>query len=135
MMQTPVLASSAIVERNGKILLIKRKYEPGIGKWALPGGIVEYGETVEETAVREVKEETGVDIKLERLLGVYNLMVKDEIGNLKKQFVIVCFLSKGLTENLKPDKEVADASWFKPEEIWKLPLVSTTILALKDAGY
>ena len=134
-MQTPILASSAIVERNGKILLIKRKYEPGIGKWALPGGIVEYGETVEETAVREVKEETGVDIKLERLLGVYNLMVKDEIGNLKKQFVIVCFLSKGLTENLKPDEEVADASWFKPEEIWKLPLVSTTILALKDAGY
>ncbi len=135
MRRTPILAASALVKHDGKILLVRRRYEPGVGRWALPGGIVEYGETVEAAAVREVKEETNVDFEIERLLGVYNLILKNEDKTVKKQYVIVCFEGVGKTFQLKPNHEVLDLGWFKPEEIGKLQLVTTTRMALKDAGY
>ncbi|RLG92300.1 MAG: hypothetical protein DRO36_01835 [Candidatus Hecatellales archaeon] len=131
----PILAASALVKRNGKVLLVRRRYEPGSGRWALPGGMVEYGETVEETAKREVKEETNVDVEVEKLLGVYNLILRDEYGRVKRQYVIVCFEGVGKTFKLKPNHEVLDLGWFKPEELDKLQLVTTTRMALRDAGF
>ena len=135
MNKTPIIASSAIVKRGGEILLIKRKYPPGIGKWALPGGHVEYGETVEQAALREVKEETKIDMKIERLLNVYSLILRDENGEIKRHYAIMCFESTYKNSPLQPNCEVEDAGWFKPETLTNLPLVSTTRLAFKDAGY
>ncbi|RLI05849.1 NUDIX hydrolase [Candidatus Bathyarchaeota archaeon] len=135
MKKTPTLASSTLIEQNGKILLIKRKYEPGTGKWALPGGLVEFGETVEEAAIREAKEETGLNIKIKKLLGVYNLITRIKSTKSERQYAIVCFQCVPKSFKLRPNHEVADIGWFKPETIKKLPLVSTTYLALKDAGW
>ena len=137
MKNKPIVASSALVEKNGKILLVKRRFQPHPGWWALPGGIVEYGETVEETAIREIKEETGVDIEIKKLLGVYDLIIRDEIsGKIEKQYAIVCFICECKDEGkIKPNYEVLDAKWFNPEEAKKLQLVPTTRKALEDAGY
>ncbi len=137
MKNKPIVASSALVEKNGKILLVKRRFQPHPGWWALPGGIVEYGETVEETAIREIKEETGVDIEIKKLLGVYDLIIRDKIsGKIEKQYAIVCFICECKDEGrIKPNYEVLDAKWFSPEEAKKLQLVPTTRKALEDAGY
>ncbi|MCX8176381.1 MAG: NUDIX hydrolase [Candidatus Bathyarchaeota archaeon] len=138
MKKRPIVASSALVEKNGKILLVKRRFQPHPGWWALPGGVVEYGETVEETAIREIKEETGLNIEVKKLLGVYDLMVKNEFsGEIEKQYTIVCFVCecKSGEEKLKPNYEVLDVRWFNPEDAKKLQLVSTTRRALEDAGY
>ena len=137
MKNKPIVASSALVEKNGKILLVKRRFQPHPGWWALPGGIVEYGETVEETAIREIKEETGVDIEIKKLLGVYDLIIRDKIsGKIEKQYAIVCFICECRDEGrIKPNYEVLDAKWFSPEEAKKLQLVPTTRKALEDAGY
>ncbi len=71
--QTPILAVDVVVELpSGEIVLIKRKYEPFKGYWALPGGMLEIGETVEQAAIREVREETGLDVSITRLVGVYS---------------------------------------------------------------
>jgi len=98
---------------------------------------VEYGETVEETAIREIKEETGVDIEIKKLLGVYDLIIRDKIsGKIEKQYAIVCFICECKDEGrIKPNYEVLDAKWFSPEEAKKLQLVPTTRKALEDAGY
>ncbi len=78
----PKLAVDVLIadEKKG-ILLIKRKTEPFRGRYALPGGMVEYGETVEKAAVREVKEETGLEVELEGILGVYSEPDRDPRGH------------------------------------------------------
>ncbi|MBI4319104.1 MAG: NUDIX domain-containing protein [Chloroflexi bacterium] len=70
--QSPKLAAAVVVIDNGKVLLNRRDVAPQRGLWSFPSGYVDLGETVEEAAVREVKEETGVDICLDRLVGVYS---------------------------------------------------------------
>lgn len=67
----PTPAVAIILMKNQKILLVKRKYEPCQGAWSLPAGFVEYDETTKETAIREVKEETNLDIEVKELFGVF----------------------------------------------------------------
>lgn len=81
-MKSPVLAVDIIIEYpDGDIVLIKRGIEPFKGMWALPGGHVEVGETVESAAVREAGEETGLLISLEEIIGVYSDPDRDPRGH------------------------------------------------------
>ena len=67
----PMASSDSVVIHNNEILLVKRATKPFKGFWTLPGGIMDPGETIEQTAVREVLEETGAKVKIDRMLGVY----------------------------------------------------------------
>lgn len=87
-MKCITLTVDAIIPYKGRILLIKRKNEPYKDHYALPGGIVEYGETVEEALLREVEEEVGVKGKIYKLTGVYSEPARDPRGH----FVSVCFI-------------------------------------------
>ena len=82
--QTPALTVDIIIELEStaadpEILLIQRKHTPA--GWAIPGGFVEYGETVERAAIREAKEETDLEVRLKRLLGVYSDPARDPRGH------------------------------------------------------
>lgn len=79
--RAPLLAVDGLVMYEGKLVAIKRRYYPHQGLFSLPGGIVEYGETVEEAVVREVKEETGLDVTVEALIGVYSAPDRDPRGH------------------------------------------------------
>ena len=68
----PKVATAMILERDGRVLLVRRGTEPGLGLWSLPGGYVDRGEVVEEAAVREVWEETGLRTEVARLVGVFS---------------------------------------------------------------
>ena len=81
MHRNPALAVDAVIVKNEKILLIKRKLEPHRGRYALPGGFVEYGETVEAALRREVLEETGLVVKIRSLVGVYSDPHRDPRGH------------------------------------------------------
>ena len=69
--QNPVPAAAAILRRDGEILLVQREFEPHAGDWSLPAGFVEWGESPDETAVREAREETGLEVAVRELYGVY----------------------------------------------------------------
>ncbi|HQE72151.1 MAG TPA: NUDIX hydrolase, partial [Methanothrix soehngenii] len=79
--KTPLLAADAVILFQDGIVLIRRNNPPYQGCYALPGGFVEIGETVEEAAIREAREETGLDINLLGLVGVYSDPARDPRGH------------------------------------------------------
>ncbi len=109
---TPLLTVDVLIIYEGRIVLIKRKNPPYRDSFALPGGFVEVGETVEEAAVREAKEETGLDVRLLKLLGVYSDPSRDPRGHT----VSVCYLAIG-SGMLKPDSDAKDTGLFNLNEI------------------
>ena len=68
----PKVAVGVLAERRGRLLLVRRNHEPHLGEWSFPSGYVDAGEVLEEAAVREAKEETGLDVRIERLLGAWS---------------------------------------------------------------
>ena len=107
--KSPKLTVDGIVLRDGKILLIKRKNQPFEGKWALPGGFVEYGEKTENATVREVFEETGLMTKINHLVGVYSDPNRDPRGHTVS---IVYILDIICNEELKSGDDACDAKFF-----------------------
>jgi len=110
------LTVDAIIPYQGKIVVIRRKNEPFKGYYALPGGIVEYGETVEEAVLREVKEETGLDVKIHKLVGVYSDPNRDPRGH----FVSICFITLPVGGELKAGSDAKDIALFSLDNIPKL---------------
>ena len=115
--KSPKLTADGTIVNNHKILLIRRKNEPFKGKWALPGGFVEYGEKVEDAAVREVFEETGLKTKIIDLVGIYSDPNRDPRGHT----VTAVFLLKEQGGKLKEGDDAADAKFF---DINQLPELS-----------
>jgi len=106
----------AVVIENNEILLIKRGIEPFKGKWALPGGHVDYGETVEDAVIREAKEETGLDIVPQMLIGVYSDPERDPRGHA----VGMAFLCKAKKGQAKAGDDAAETWWFPLDDLPEL---------------
>ena len=106
--KSPRLTVDGAILKDKKILLIKRKNEPYKGKWALPGGFVEYGEKVEDTAVREVYEETGLKTKIRDIIGIYSDPNRDPRGHI----VTIVYLLDIQGGKLKGSDDASDAKFF-----------------------
>jgi 8-oxo-dGTP diphosphatase len=112
---TPLLTVDALILFEGKLVLIRRRNPPFKDSFALPGGFVEVGETVEAAVVREAKEETGLDIEIIKLLGVYSDPLRDPRGHT----VSVCYLAKGRGK-LKAGSDAKDTGLLGLSEIPEL---------------
>ncbi|MEM1566697.1 MAG: NUDIX hydrolase [Candidatus Bathyarchaeia archaeon] len=121
----PVVGVGAIIVCDGKILLIKRKSEPGKGKWSVPGGLVELGETVEEAVIREVKEETGLDVAEPELVDVVDNIARDENGEVKWHFVILDYFVKVRGGELRASDDAEEIRWVPLNEVEKYDLTKT----------
>ncbi len=111
--KNPALTVDVIIQKGDAILLVKRGNEPFKGKLALPGGFVEWNEKVEDAAVREVKEETGIEVKLRELLGVYSDPKRDP----RRHVVTVVFVADALHDRVIAGSDAENAAWVKPEEV------------------
>ena len=108
--ETPKLMVDIVIpDGEGRVLLIQRANDPYEGSWALPGGFVDVGETVEDAAVREAKEETGLDVELLRLVGVYSEPDRDPRGH----NVSVAFLARAEGDP-SAASDAADAAFLDP---------------------
>jgi 8-oxo-dGTP diphosphatase len=112
---TPLLTVDALIIFDTKIVLVKRKNPPFKDHFALPGGFVEIGETIELAVVREAKEETGLDIEIVRFLGVYSDPSRDPRGHT----VSICYLAKGRGK-LKAGSDAKETGLFGLNEIPEL---------------
>lgn len=113
-----IVPSASVIAPNeeGKILLQKRS---DTGLWALPGGAMEIGETLGQTAIRETREETGLDVELEYIVGIYtnpHHVVAFSTGEVRQQFSL-CFACRIIGGEIKVSDESTDVDFFSPEEI------------------
>ncbi len=108
----PIPAVAMIVMTERGILLVRRKFEPCQGDWSLPAGFVEWGEGPEETAVREAKEETNLDIKLQGLYGVYRAR-----GERNYEILLVVYRAEIAGGELQAGDDAIEARYFKLTEL------------------
>ncbi|MHA1906710.1 MAG: NUDIX domain-containing protein [Candidatus Thorarchaeota archaeon] len=108
MYKNPASAVDVSIIQEGKLILIERGREPFKGRWAFPGGFVDYGESVEDAAKREVMEETGLEIKLLEILGIYSAPDRDP----RKHVITSHFIAKPVGGNLEGGDDASDAKWF-----------------------
>lgn len=123
----PKVAVAAVVRRQGKVLLLRRsQHDDAFGRWILPGGHVDRGEEVRTACLREVSEETGLSVELEKLLGVYSYP-----GN---PVVLVVYMARPVGGDLTPGREALELKDFAPQEIpWDELGYPSTGHALRDA--
>ncbi len=112
-MTAPIPVVDALIEKEVKIILIKRNTEPFKGLWAIPGGHLELGETVEDGTIREAFEETGLKIKLKQILGVYS----DPKRHPGKHTVATVFVGEIVEGELNAGSDAADAKWVSIDKI------------------
>ena len=111
--ETPKLMVDVIIPSERGVVLIRRGFEPFEGRWALPGGFVEVGETVEEAAYREAAEETGLAVEVARLVGVYSDPERDPRGH----NVSVAFLARVLSGDLVAATDASEVAVLDPSSV------------------
>ena len=113
----PLPSVGAVVFNGDKVLLIRRGQEPSRGKWSIPGGVMELGETVRETARREVMEECGVEIEAGDVIEVRDAIVPDKAGRIRFHYVLVDVIARYVSGELRVGSDVEDARWVSKEDI------------------
>jgi 8-oxo-dGTP diphosphatase len=122
----PVVGVGAIIVDGGRVALVKRGQAPLLGEWSIPGGMLELGETLRQGTEREALEETGLVVRATELLGVFDRVVLDEEKRCQYHYVLIDFLCQRISGDLRAAGDAADARWFIPEEVSKLPLPEDT---------
>jgi len=139
--EKPILAVSAAVVRDGHVLIVRRTRQPAGGIYTLPGGVVEAGETLFEAVVREVQEETGLEIAPVALAGFREMITRDGDGKVSRHFVILPFAARWVAGEVRLNSELDDARWLRPADIAGLEtteglgeIVAAAFARLEDAG-
>lgn len=128
----PEVAVGALIIKNNKVLLIKRDQPPAKNQWAVPGGKVSLGETLQQAAVREIFEETGISIIPGGPIFIFDAIHLDDKSKVQFHYVIVDILAKFKEGELKAGDDASDVGWFSREEMEKLYInPKTKALALK----
>ncbi len=131
----PRVAAGAVVVHQNKVLLVLRGQAPAKGLWAIPGGSVELGETLQAAAEREVLEETGLQIEAGEIVYTFDNVQRDENGKVQFHYVIVDMLAQALnpTQTLCPSDDVTDAGWFtlSQMEAPNFPITETTLALMQ----
>jgi 8-oxo-dGTP diphosphatase len=130
----PVVAIGAIVIDKGSILLVKRNTEPARGQWSLPGGRVELGETLREALVREVREETGIDVDIDGLIGTAEWVVRDDDGEIAFHYVILDYVCTARSTDVNAGDDAADVRWVPVGELADMHLTTGLLEFLSDRG-
>jgi ADP-ribose pyrophosphatase YjhB (NUDIX family) len=127
-MKGPRLGVGAIVVRDGALLMVRRDKEPARGLWSVPGGHVEPGEYLQDAVRREVREETGLEVAVDHLVGIFEVL-----GD--PHYVILDFFARPTDEgSLSPSGDAAEARWVPFDEVTELECTPRLVETLRGWG-
>jgi 8-oxo-dGTP diphosphatase len=113
----PIVGIGVVIVQNCKIALIKRGNEPSKGKWTIPGGLVELGESVEAAVIREAKEETCLEVENPQLIDVVGNVDLDDQRKVKYHYVIIDYLVHVKSGNIQAASDAAELRWVPFDEV------------------
>lgn len=113
----PIVGVGGVIVEDGRVVLIRRKYEPLKGHWSLPGGMVEIGETLETALAREMLEETGLVVDVGPVIEVFDRITRDETRRVRYHFVLVDYVCWRASGALRAGSDVDAAIWADPDNL------------------
>jgi mutator protein MutT len=113
----PRVGVGAVVLDAGRVLLVRRGAAPSMGKWTLPGGLVELGETTEEAVRRELMEECGIAIRPRGVAGTLDRIVRDLQGRVRYHYVLVDYLADAESDRVVAGSDAAECCWVALEQL------------------
>ena len=127
----PYVGVGAVIVRDGEVLLVKRRHEPLRGRWSLPGGAIEVGETLDACLTRELREETGLEVQVGPLVEVLDRITTDEGGRVTYHFVLIDYVCRPVGGALRPGTDVEDAVFAGPDALpaYELPAEALRVIA------
>jgi 8-oxo-dGTP diphosphatase len=129
----PIVGVGAVIVDAGKVVLVKRRYEPLAGRWSLPGGTLEVGETLKAAVIREMREETGLDVEVGPLLEVFDRIITDEAHRVRYHFVLVDYLCWPVGGRLEASSDVEEAVLVGPESFAEYDLTENAESVIAQA--
>jgi 8-oxo-dGTP diphosphatase len=130
----PVIGVGAVILDGDRVLLIKRAHEPLKGQWSLPGGGVEVGETLEQAAAREVREETGLDVEVGPIVDVIDRIAHDPSGGVEHHFVLVDFVCRPSGGTLCCASDADAAEWVSLDALARYGVADITVAVIRKAA-
>jgi 8-oxo-dGTP diphosphatase len=129
--EAPLVAVGAVILHDNRVLLVRRRNPPSAGKWTVPGGVLEVGETFQEAARREVLEECGLEINPGPIVEVTQNIVRDDSGAVRFHYVIIDLLAEVIGGELAAGEDAADARWVRKEELEQLEITESALPMLR----
>ncbi len=109
--RSPIPAVSGVIVNGNKVLLVKRSHPPSMGQWSLPGGAVRLGEECGQALVREVREETGLSVRVGALLSAMPCIVKEDSNRILYHYIILAYRCHVLSGTVEAGSDAAEARW------------------------
>jgi ADP-ribose pyrophosphatase YjhB (NUDIX family) len=116
----PRVGVGAVVLHESRVLLVRRGQAPSVGKWTLPGGLVELGETTAEAIKRELLEECAIEVTLGGIAGVLDRVVRDPDGRIRYHYVLVDYVAYAASDEVCAGSDADEARWFELDRIGEL---------------
>jgi len=129
----PFVGVGAVIVHEDRVVLVKRRFEPLAGRWSIPGGAVETGETLEACVAREMVEETGFDVEVGPVIEVFDRITHDEAGRVVYHFVLIDYLCRPIGGELRAGSDVAEAVLAEPSELAQYDLTAKATSVIERA--
>ena len=124
---------AVIVDDAGRVLLVKRRFEPMAGQWSLPGGAVDVGETLQACVVREMLEETGLEVQVGPVIEVFDRIMHDAAGRVQYHYVLVDYVCRPVGGTLTAASDVVDVTWADPGALAEYQLTEKAVAVIGQA--
>lgn len=123
----PIVGVGGVVFLDGRVLLIRRRFDPMAGRWSIPGGAVEVGERLEEALAREMREETGLDVDVGPLVELFDRVTRDDTGRVQYHYVLADYLCYARGGTLAAGSDVTEVALADPDALGPYDLTPKTL--------
>ena len=130
----PVIGVGGVVFIDGRVVLIKRRHEPLAGRWSLPGGAIEVGETLRDGLRRELREEIGIETRVGRLVELFDRITRDDGGRVRYHYVLADYLCHHVSGELRPGSDAETVALADPADLSPYALTQKARAVIRRAA-